>query len=143
MTLAPAARSCSLMACWAPRPRATLVTSAPTPTPMPTMASTVWRRLRLSAPNVSVRQWRIGIMGRSSIYHAERGSHLGRPRWNVGPVAHDLPIADGHDTRTISGHVHVVGDEHHGNGALLPQLLQQRHHLDAGLGVEVASGLVR
>src|SRR5579859_2558517 len=127
MTLAPAARSCSLMACCAPRPRATLVTSAPTPTPMPTMASTVCRRLRLSAPNVSVRQWRSGIMGGSSVDHAERGCAFDRVSRSVGPVAHDLPVANRDDTRTVAGHIHVVGDEHDSHGALLAQLLQQGH----------------
>ncbi len=56
-------------------------------------------------------------------------------------VAEYLPVANVDDAVGILGDVMLVGDEND-VVALLVESVEQRHDLDAGLGVEVARGLV-
>ena len=58
-----------------------------------------------------------------------------------GLVGVDLAVANMHHAMRKFGDVRLVGDQHNGV-AVGVQRIEERHDLQAGLGVEVAGGLV-
>src|SRR3954464_1558880 len=54
-----------------------------------------------------------------------------------GAISDDLSVTESHGARAVLRDVHFVRDEDHRDSALLIEPLEDAHHFDARLGVEV------
>ena len=120
MMFEPSPSTCDSTSCFAPLPIATRTTTAATPMITPSIVRRLRNRLAASA---------------SSATRNPSPNLTGRHTVAVGlddPVTHvDLPA------RSV-GDIAIVGDEQHRYTSLAIELLEDRHDLFAGAGVEVS-----
>ena len=131
----------STRAC-APAPTATIVMTAATPMMMPSIVSAERSLLMRSAASAMRSVARKFMARPPPPALPRRGSHAPRASLRrVRRVDDQAAVAEGEQARGEGGDVVLVGDDDDGDAAAV-ELLQQRHHLDAGRRVERAGRLV-